>query len=192
MARFITVADITGTTVIQAHVNAQLLEPFIDVAQQLYVLRILGTPQYEALENDIISVGLSGLTGNNLSLLNKIKPALIYSTFYEAMPFLWARITNKGIVTKESDQQSTTVDEKAMVNLRANVSKWSEFYIEELKRFLRANKSIYTDWREEYFNDFELLSGATYNNGTTGYRSPIIFDRSLNHNNYYNYLKRFL
>jgi hypothetical protein len=177
MARFITVSDLTGNTVIQAHVQASLLEPFIDIAQPMYILRVLATPLYEQLEATINTYGLTGVTGTNLTLLNKIKPALIYATFYESIPFLWAKITNKGITNKQSDN-STSVDKDDMLTLRANVNDWKGFYIEELKRFLRNNQATYTLWREEYFQDYEQYSGATYTRGSTGTRGGIILDRA--------------
>ena len=179
MARFITTGDLSGNTAIQANVQVTLLEPFIDGVQQLYALRLLSISQYEALESAINTYTLTGITGYDLALINKLKPMLCWATLYEALPFLETKITNKGLVIKASEGQSSSAQDSQYLRLYNAASKWTEFYLQECKRYLRNNKNNYPLWREEYFTIYEANSGATYNNGT-GYKSSIIFDRTPN------------
>lgn len=177
MARFITINHILDNTTVQKNVQADLLEPFIDVAQPMYILRMLGIAQYEALENAINTAGsVSAVTGVNATLLNKIKPALVYATWYESFPFLRGKITNKGVLLKNSENESEQMSDQFFKDLRQSVKNWMEFWLDELLRFLRSNKTVYTLWREEIFSTEQRLSGATYTN-LTSYSSGIIFDK---------------
>lgn len=161
MANFISITDLKSNQAIQGNVDSALLSPFINASQRMYILRILGTSQYEALENDINTYNISGLTGTSLALQQKIAKPLEYYTFYTAMPFLQTKITNKGIVQWE-DATSKTVDESTFDKLRKEVLQWATYEENELLRFLRTNKTSYPLWREEYFSTYELNSGATY------------------------------
>ena len=177
MALFITVDDLQ---VIQKNVQADLLEPWLFVTQELYLKRILALNLYENLDSQIQLSGITGLTGIWSSLQVQVKPVMVYGAFFEGFPFLWAKITNKGIVTKSSTENDTTsVNDQQMLMLRANIKNYVDFYIEELKRFLRYNKAVY-NWQEEYFQNYEQHSGATYTTGTFGYGNNfgIVFDRN--------------
>ena len=174
MANFISVTNLKDNTAIQSNVESALLSPFINAAQRMYILRILGTSQYEALENDVTTYNLTGLTGTSLALQQKIAKPLEYYTFYTAMPFLLNKITNKGIVQWE-DQTSKSINESTFDNLRKEVLQWATYEENELLRFLRTNKTSYPLWREEYFSIYELNSGATYNRT---YFGSIEFDSS--------------
>lgn len=183
MTPFITVQHLKDNAVVQENFQADLLSPYIEIAQDMYILRVLSTPLYDSITNDIISAGsISAVTGNNATLLTIIKPALIYATAFIATPFLHTRITNKGIVYKESPNQSSTASDKWVMEIQAKFKSFMEFYIEELKRFLRKNQVNYPLWREEYFSNYEQYSGATYTRGSTGYQGPLLFDRSGNYN----------
>lgn len=161
MANFISLSDLRTNTAIQGNVDSALLTPFINASQRMYILRILGTSQYEALENDINTYSLTGLTGTSYTLQQKIKQVLEFYTFYTAMPFLHNKITNKGIV-QWGDATSKTVGESTFDKLRKEVLQWATYEENELLRFLRTNKTSYPLWREEYFSLYELNSGATY------------------------------
>ncbi len=181
--RFITSGDLTSITVIQKNVQASLLEPFIDTAQ-LHIRDVLGLAQYEALCNDVSANGLSGVTGSNSTLLTKIKPALCFATWLDAMPFLDSKFTNKGIVHKDSEN-STTVDDAKFIRLMSAVKNWKEKYTEELLIFLRNNKDTYSLWREDVWEVEQRYSGATTSNSKLRNRGGIIFDRYYPNSNGY-------
>ena len=147
----LTKTDLTNITVIQRNVEASLLEPFIDVAQSIHLKGLLGTPLYEALLADVVyNSGLDTYTATDPdlnNLLDKARPSLSYWVGYEAMPFLWARITNKGLVFKSSEN-SGPVSKDDMYELRKNFSNWAENYDNDVLTFIRKNLSLYPLFRE--------------------------------------------
>lgn len=176
---FITTQDLKDNAVVQQNFQSDLIYPYIQPGQEIVILRVLGTPQYEEVANSITAAGsISGVTGNTALLIDKIKLPLIYATAYYATPFLHVRVTNKGMVYKQSPEQSVTASDNAVNKIRAEFENFYQFYTEELKRFLRNNQTIFPLWREEYFANYEQYSGATYSRGSTGYQGPVIFSRS--------------
>ncbi len=181
MTRLITTDDLKNNTVIEKNVQADLLVPYIDIAQALYVKRILGVAQYDNIVNDVAAnttsggtINITALTTSNQALIVQIAPALSFCAFYEGMPFIWAKFTNKGISLKSSIENDTsTVKLNEMQTLRKTVFDWSQFYLEELKQWLRNNHSNYPLWREDIFYQKDFLSGSTSN---TRYFSGIQFD----------------
>lgn len=147
----ITKTDLTTITVIQRNVEVSLLEPFIDIAQNVHTKGLLGQPLYEALLNDVVyNSGSDTYTATDPdlnNLLNKLRPSIAYWVGWEAMPFLWARITNKGLVFKSSEN-SQPVTKEDMYELRKNFSNWAENYDNEVLTFIRDNIALYPLFRE--------------------------------------------
>jgi hypothetical protein len=140
----ITKADLTTITVIQKNVEVSLVEPFIDVAQNIHTKGLLGTPLYEALINNVTLTGDTYTAADTdlNNLLDQVRPSLCYWAFYEGMPFLWARVTNKGLVFKNSEN-SQPLSKSDMIELRKTVNNWAENYDNEVLTFLRDNLSLY-------------------------------------------------
>lgn len=180
--KFISSGDIQSNTTIQRHVHASLIEPFIDVAQRIWILPVLSQRLYDSLSNDIALNGLTGITPANSALLTYIKPALIFGSAYESVPFLRAQITPKGFVTKSSDAQSVKASDKDVAGIKESWYHFAQTYVQDLKRFLRNNKATYLLWEEEYYATTEQYSGQTYSNSSTGYFSGIVFDKDANSN----------
>lgn len=178
MTLFITVDDVKNNTVIQKNLQTDMVEPYITISQQMYILRILATPLYNLLTNDISANTITGVTVAHAALLEKIKPALVYATAYEYVPFAPVRITNKGMETKGSQEtNSKTADQQRIEKVQGKFKEYMEFYLDELTRFLRTNSTLYPSWREEYFRNYEVTSGATYSN--TSNRFGLVFDKRL-------------
>jgi len=147
----ITKTDLTNITVIQRNIEASLIEPYIDVSQSIHTKGLLGTPLYEALLADVVyDAGLDTYDATDPDLNNlliKLRPSLCYWVGYEAMPFLWARITNKGLVFKSSEN-SAAVGKEDMYELRKNFHNWAENYDNDVLTYIRANISLYPLFRE--------------------------------------------
>ncbi len=173
VTKLITVADIKSNTTIQQNVDGALLEPFVDIAQRIWIFPVLNELLYEALMDDVQTNGLTGITPSHNLLLNQIRPCLIMSTAYEGIPFLRGKITNKNIVEKYS-QNSETASEEVVAEMRSAYYQAAQVYQADLKRFLRNNATSYLNWQEDYYDRVERLSGATANSQT--YFSGIVFD----------------
>jgi hypothetical protein len=144
--QFISESDLKGITVIQQNVDPYLLVPFIKVAQEINIEQFLGIALTTTLKD--------GIQNNNLSPANQtlldeyIKPSLAFYTFYEALPFLNSKVTNKGIVLKSSDN-STNVSDATLGGLRSQTKNYAEYYKNRMENFLCDNKANYPTWKSD-------------------------------------------
>ena len=70
------------------------IRPFVSIAEEVWVVDIVGRKLYNELLEQVSS---NTLTGENSTLLLKIYPYLSMAIVYESMPFLAYSITEKGI-----------------------------------------------------------------------------------------------
>lgn len=177
MTYLITLADIYSGTTIQSNVQASLLYPFIEKAQEQIVLKLLGTAQYDALITAVQSTGLSGLTGANLALNNKLKPVIVNYTWYYATPFLSVRFDNKGLNKLTSDN-SSSVDSSKETDLLVRILNFAQESETIALKFLRKYYMNYPLWREDiYYTEDCYLNNRTFFGG-------IEFDGYLGYDQY--------
>lgn len=150
MTYLIDLNDIYSGTTIQSNVQSSLLFPFISRAENDFVKKLLGTSQFDDLKNDINLVGLSGLTGNNLTLQQEIKPMLVLYTWYYATPFLAVKFDNKGINKLTSDNSEGVSESRQtdLLNKILNLAQEAEY---NALKFLRLNYQNYPLWREDIY-----------------------------------------
>lgn len=137
---FITEAEIKSNTAIQNNVDVSLITPYIETAQLLHIQPIL----CEDLYNDLVTnISAGTISSDYQTLLDEyIQPALSNWVFYEALPFLYVRITNKGLLLKSSDN-SESVDVQTYNMLRENVKDIAQYQTKRLQKFLIDNRSLY-------------------------------------------------
>jgi hypothetical protein len=114
-------------------VSNDLLFPYILMAQDRYILPILGTDLHNKLISDIQG---SSLAGNYLTLLQTyIQPALVQFSYATVLPFLRLRMVNNAIVTMSSEQGSSVShsDLKPLINAAMDQG---EFYRQRLIDYL--------------------------------------------------------
>lgn len=148
----LTKTDLTTITVIQKNVEVTHLTPFIEAAQDLHIKKLFGVALYESLLADVTLNTVTDTyqaTDTKLNnLLNQTRNGLSYWTAYEATVFLWAKITNKGIMLKNSEN-STPAAKGDMWEVKKQFRNLAEFYCNELLTFLRDNRNLYPLWRED-------------------------------------------
>ena len=135
----ITVEQIKLITSISENMDCALLQPHLLIAQQLYVAPILG----DALYTDILSrFDGNTLTGDTLNLYEEyIVPAIAYSAWYSAAPFLAYKTQRQGIQTQSSpDNTPLTVEEMSIYTAR--VGNYKDFYCERLNKYLINDNGI--------------------------------------------------
>ena len=125
--------------------NTKLAEfmPYISIAQELYIVPVLGEPQMEELKSQIAS---NSLTETNSKLIVKIAPALSFFAVYQGLPFHWASIVNKGITIRESEN-SKGVDINDVAQLRRWIKDDASVFLSLLINFLHAEQSAYPLWK---------------------------------------------
>ncbi|MBB4036982.1 hypothetical protein GGR21_002896 [Dysgonomonas hofstadii] len=131
--------------------------PYIHIAQELHMLEILGQPLAEELSGQIET---NSLTPENSELILKIAPALSFFAVYQALPFHWATIVNKGITIRESEN-SKGVDIKDLAQLRLWIKNDAEILKKQLITYLEKNRDKYPLWApaDKYENEEKFDSG---------------------------------
>jgi hypothetical protein len=136
----ISVDYLRDNTSINGNTDSELLEPFIVMAQNVHIEKVLGT----ALFNDVISnIQAVTIAGDNKTLLdNYIQPCLLQWALYESLPFINYKLTNKAITTKSSDN-SDSVELSELKYLRGTVRDIAEYYSQRVTDYLKTNIALF-------------------------------------------------
>lgn len=116
--------------------------PYIAIAQDLYIEPILGTVLTTELKTQITDNNLSPA---NSDLIIRLAPALSFYAVYQALPFHWATIVNKGITIRESEN-SKGVDINDIAQLRRWIKDDADILRKQLVDFLKRCKQNYPLW----------------------------------------------
>lgn len=119
--------------------------PYICIAQELYIESVIGTSLMAQLKEQIQDNALSPV---NSDLLLKIAPALSFYAVYQALPFHWASIVNKGVTIRESEN-SKGVDIRDIAQLRQWIKDDADMLRNQLIDFLCRYRSSYPLWRPD-------------------------------------------
>jgi len=167
-ALFITRNDIIKKTPLQGSIDADRLLPFVQTAQEKYILNLLGTVLYYRLQADIEAQ--TPFTGYYLDLMNDhIKPTLIWYTVVEYLPFSGVQFKSEGAVRHESEQSKAVgkneIDyllQKAMSNADYYATRMQNYlisYSNEIPEYYQSvgnQTQIYPDMGNAYFGGIQL------------------------------------
>jgi hypothetical protein len=143
-ALFISPNYIKETTVIDGNVDEKYIKILAYDCQLKYVLPILGTALFDEISDQITAGSLTpSTTSNNSTLLkNYIQPALKHWILYEGMDVFNYKVTNKAVVTKNSDN-SQAVEQVDIIRLMDKARENAEFFSQRLTNYLEANTSTF-------------------------------------------------
>lgn len=116
---------------------------FIPIAEQIHVIPIIGVPLYEELMNQIVT---NTLTEENSTLLLEIYKVLGIAVFYEALPFVYAHVSEVGI-TKGNSDNSDSINGKDL-----------SYIIQHTKSQLDFARKYLHDWLNAYSDNFPLYT----------------------------------
>jgi hypothetical protein len=167
-ALFITRNDIIKKTPLQGSIDADRLLPFVQTAQEKYILNLLGTVLYYKLQADIETQ--TPFTGYYLDLMNDhIKPTLIWYTVVEYLPFSGVQFKSEGAVRHESEQSKAVgkneIDyllQKSMSNADYYATRMQNYlisYSNEIPEYYQSvgnQTQIYPDMGNAYFGGIQL------------------------------------
>lgn len=143
--------------------------PYICIAQELHIEPILGEPLISELKTQIEG---NTLTPDNSDLIIKIAPVLSFYAVYQALPFHWASIVNKGVTIRESEN-SKGVDIKDIAQLRIWIKGDAEVLAKQLITFLCKCRSNYPLWRpQNQCCDDVINEGSTKKEYDSGFYFP--------------------
>lgn len=140
IARFISPTKIKQQAYVDENVDEKYLSDTILYAQELYTKEILGTALYDQIYTQIAAGSLS--SDNSTLLTSYIQPALKWWVIYEAMDMLHVKLTNKGVVIKNSDN-SESVSSNYIVTLKEKFRNLAERWDDKTRKFLLQNPTTY-------------------------------------------------
>ena len=162
---FVSTDRIKRDTSIGGSVDDNLLLPYILMAQDRYILPILGTDLNAKLISDIQG---SSLAGNYLTLLQTyIQPALVQFSYSVVLPFLRLRMVNNAVVTMSSEQGGTVSHDELKPLINASMD-MGEFYRERLIDYIQNNTSS--------FPEYSTNTGADLNPTTQNFYAGLNLD----------------
>ena len=154
---------------INNNVDAKLLTTAIQVAQDIYLQRIISTDLYEKLLNDVDNNTLSGAY---YTLLNSyVVPYLIWASYWESLEYIMIRPRNNGLLTPTGGENSINVDKDLFDKKRQLANNKSQFYGDKLTKYLIQNQASFPELQQNA--DFQ----KQYADFQNGYRSPFVFSR---------------
>jgi hypothetical protein len=121
-------------------IDVDEIYPFVEQAQDIHTQQVMGTPLYNELSYILYSGGT--FTPIQLDAVNIASKALCYWTVYLALPHLYLRIRNAGVV-KQSSGDTQNSDLSEMKYLKEEMSNLAEFWNQRLINFLCDNSSSF-------------------------------------------------
>lgn len=125
--------------------------PYINIAQKIYIVPILGRELTEQLQTQIKAASVdpaptqNPITPDNQALIMALAPALSFWAVYQGLPFHWASIVNKGVTLRESEN-SSAVNINDIAQLRRWVRDDAIRLGQDLANYLCACKADYPLW----------------------------------------------
>lgn len=117
-------------------------------AEDVYIQEAIGSPLYDRLIAGL-SASPQNITANETVLLRKIRDCMVYFTCYDALPFIWARVRNIGVVKQGGDNMEV-VAQSEMEYLRKQIKDKADFYLRRLQDYLCSNSHLYTEYSGPY------------------------------------------
>ncbi|QDP51051.1 MAG: hypothetical protein Unbinned6004contig1002_37 [Prokaryotic dsDNA virus sp.] len=157
---YISTQRLKNDSAIGGSVDDNLLLPYILMAQDRYILPVIGTDLQNKLNTEIQN---NSLAGNYLTLLqNFIQPALVQFAFATSLPFIRLRMVNNAIVTMNTEQGSSVSHEELKPLINASIDQ-GEFYRKRLIDYLRGNTSSFPEYSTNQTNQGDVVpNGQTY------------------------------
>jgi hypothetical protein len=168
-------------TDIDQNVTSAVLLPFIGVVQQTKLEYIIGRKYYVELLDQVANSNLTTINNNFLQYF--VQPMLIWSAYAEALPSIFMRIKNNGIVA--GSEKTITISEMEYMQTRADDR--GQFFERRMIEEIIFNQSNYpavytytsTDGMrphlgKNYFSGIHLNNGPRYQNLNVGPGSGVL------------------
>ena len=176
---YISATRIKKDTALGGSVDDNIIMPYILLAQDMFILPILGTDLDTKLKADIQG---GSLTGDYKTLVETyIQPSLVQFAFAELAPFLRLRFVNNAIVIMGANDQSSSASFEDIKPLMDRAKDAAEFYRQRLIDYIRNNTSS--------FPEYNTNTGADLDPTTRNYYAGMNLDVNVPRSNQ---LKAFL
>jgi hypothetical protein len=141
---YISATRIKKDTALGGSVDDNIIMPYILLAQDMFILPILGTDLDAKLKSDIQG---GSLTGDYKTLVETyIQPCLVQAAFSELAPFLRLRFVNNAVVVMGATDQSSSATYDDIKPLMDRATDAAEFYRQRLIDYIRDNTSAFPEY----------------------------------------------
>ena len=142
--------------------NLKELHNYIKLAETIWIEPLIGSEFYDELLDQVANNSLTDV--NSTALVEAIYPYLGFAVALEALPIMWAHISEVGI-TKGKSENSDSLDLKDMT-----------YMSQHLRAQVEARKDYCKKWlcqRFQYFPDLDVCGcGCDCCNNTASLKSP--------------------
>lgn len=165
MGLIATIAEFKKYIAIDGNTKMATLQPYIDEAEQLYMVPLLGQAFYDyyhPLYLDYINPPNTALSANNAKLLPYIQRCLAYYTQLLAIPHLSSTFGEMG-VRQHRGEDSDAAPRWMIEKLQLNALKNGDINADKLLEFLEKNATAVAGNYEQWFADINAntkLSGS--------------------------------
>ena len=131
---FISSTRLKNDTALGSSVDDNLIMPYILLAQDMYILPILGTDLDAKLKSDIQGGSLTG--DYRILVQDYLQKALVQFAFAELAPFMRLRFVNNAIVVMGATDQSSSASYEDIEPLMNRAKDAAEFYRQRMIDYL--------------------------------------------------------
>ena len=157
---YISATRIKKDTALGGSVDDNIIMPYILLAQDMFILPVLGTDLDDKLKSDIQG---GSLTGAYQTLVETyIQPALVQFAFAELAPFLRLRFVNNAVVIMGATDQSDSASYEDIKPLIDRANDAAEFYRQRLIDYLRNNTSSFSEYSSNTGADLDPTTRNYY------------------------------
>lgn len=134
----ISAETIKSRTPLHTNVEAKLINPYIKVAQDLFIHPLLGTALYNKIQDEINASGVMAASDYKNLVDDYIADALIWYTLSMLPDSISYQIWNKGVVRKQGDNtELPSIDELVLIGDKFRNT--AESYGQRLTKYLQQN-----------------------------------------------------
>lgn len=173
-ALFVTEEKIKSFTGLDENVDPAMLYPYVLQAQDFWIQQTLGTKLYDKVKELVVDyvANSTPIPADYKKLLDDyISPTVVHYAYYQALPQIKYKATNKGVMSGTSEVGAQITLEELQY-LRNNIFDSAKFYNERLRDFLVAYQENYPEY-QSYTNK----DGMSPNRGTSYYTGLAIPNR---------------
>jgi len=143
----VTINDLKKYSSISENIDPELLTPHLLISQQMNIFPVLGEPFYDLIVSMFDNVQL---TGNPETTLYEeyIVPALAFSSWANAAPFLAYHTQRNGLMTMSTDTLAPLTPDEMSIYL-SRVNGFRDFYIKRMQDYLDDNIILFPLYRKD-------------------------------------------
>ena len=170
---YISATRLKKDTALGGSVDDNLIMPYILLAQDMYILPILGTDLDNKLKSEIQAGTLAGAYKTLIE--DYLQKALVQFAFAELATFMRLRFVNNAIVVMGATDQSSSASYDDIKPLMDRAKDAAEFYRERTIDYLRNNTSS--------FSEYSSNTGADLDPTTRNYYAGINLENNVTRSN---------